>query len=90
MFKKLSKYKNLFLEEDTMELYQLVDGEMKPIEDGVLVLKQEFDFDDILIENNDDFSDPFAERLKLMDEKVENGEISCNLDNPEDCINCGS
>lgn len=90
MFKKLSKYKNLFLEEDTMELYQLLDGEMKPIEDGVLVLKQDYDFDDILIENNDDFSDPFAERLKLMDEKVENGEISCNLDNPEDCINCGS
>ena len=90
MFKKLSKYKNLFLEEDTMELYQLLDGEMKPIEDGVLVLKQDYDFDDILIENNDDFSDPFAERLKLMDEKVESGEISCNLDNPEDCINCGS
>ena len=90
MFKKLSKYKNLFLEEDTMELYQLVDGEMKPIEDGVLVLKQDYDFDGILIENNDDFSDPFAERLKLMDEKVRTGEISCNLDNPEDCINCGS
>ena len=90
MFKKLSKYKNLFLEEDTMELYQLLDGEMKPIEDGVLVLKQDYDFDDILIENNDDFPDTFAERLKLMDEKVRTGEISCNLDNPEDCENCGS
>ena len=30
------------------------------------------------------------ERLAAMDAKVASGEISCNLDSPEDCINCGS
>ena len=30
------------------------------------------------------------DRLAAMDEKVRNGEIKCNLDNPEDCEACGS
>lgn len=75
IFKKLSKYENLFLEKETEELYQLIGGEMQPIKDGVIVLKQK---------------DSFEDRLAAMDAKVESGEISCNTDNPEDCINCGS
>jgi carbamate kinase len=31
MFKKLSKYVNLFLEQESEELYQLKDGEMQPV-----------------------------------------------------------
>ncbi len=77
LLEKLSKYKNLFLDQESKELYQLLGGEMQPIKDGVIVLKEQE-------------LDPFAERLRLMDEKVRKGEISCNLDNPEDCINCGS
>ncbi len=79
LLEKLSKYKNLFLDQESKELYQLLGGEMQPIKDGVIVLKEQ-----------DQELDPFAERLRLMDEKVRKGEISCNLDNPEDCINCGS
>ena len=75
IFKKLSKYENLFLEKETEELYQLIGGEMQPIKDGVIVLKQK---------------DSFEDRLAAMDAKVESGEISCNTDSPEDCINCGS
>lgn len=75
IFKKLSKYENLFLEKETEELYQLIGGEMQPIKDGVIVLKQK---------------DSFEDRLAAMDAKVESGQISCNTDNPEDCINCGS
>lgn len=75
IFKKLSKYENLFLEKESEELYQLIGGEMQPIKDGVIVLKQK---------------DSLEDRLAAMDAKVESGEISCNTDNPEDCINCGS
>lgn len=32
----------------------------------------------------------FEERLSLMDEKIKEGVIKCNLDNPEDCEACGS
>lgn len=39
----------------------------------------------------DDFGMDFlSDKFKEGDKKVANGEISCNLDNPEDCINCGS
>ena len=77
MFKKLSKYENLFLEQESMELYQLVNGEMKPLQhDAVIGLKR----NDLSMED----------RFAAMDAKVASGEISCNLDNPEDCINCGS
>lgn len=34
--------------------------------------------------------DFLGDKFKDGDKKVESGEISCNLDNPEDCINCGS
>jgi hypothetical protein len=60
-----------------MELYQLVNGEMKPLQhDAVIGLKR----NDLSMED----------RFAAMDAKVASGEISCNLDNPEDCINCGS
>jgi secreted PhoX family phosphatase len=32
----------------------------------------------------------FEERLAIMDKKVKDGVIKCNLDNPEDCEACGS
>ena len=32
----------------------------------------------------------FEERLAMMDEKIKEGIIKCNLDNPEDCEACGS
>ena len=40
---------------------------------------------------DDEFGMDFlSDKFKEGDKKVANGEISCNLDNPEDCINCGS
>ena len=43
-------------------------------------------------EPQDEFGDMdfLSDKFKEGDKKVESGEISCNLDNPEDCINCGS
>ena len=43
-------------------------------------------------EPQDEFGDMdfLGDKFKEGDQKVESGEISCNLDNPEDCINCGS
>lgn len=42
-------------------------------------------------EIKDDFGMDFlSDKFREGDKKVESGEISCNLDNPEDCINCGS
>lgn len=35
-------------------------------------------------------TDFLSDRFKEADKKVESGEISCNLDNPEGCENCGS
>ena len=35
-------------------------------------------------------TDFLSDRFKEADKKVESGEISCNLDNPEDCEACGS
>jgi len=29
-------------------------------------------------------------RLQEQEAKIESGEISCNTDNPEECLNCGS
>jgi hypothetical protein len=41
--------------------------------------------------NDDEFGMDFlSDKFKDGDKKVANGEISCNLDNPEDCENCGS
>jgi len=39
-------------------------------------------------EFNVDFLD--QTKRKELDKKVETGEITCNLDNPEECENCGS
>ena len=39
-------------------------------------------------EFNVDFLD--KTKLKELDKKVETGEITCNLDSPEECENCGS
>jgi hypothetical protein len=42
-------------------------------------------------EIEEDFGMDFlSDKFKEGDKKVANGEISCNLDNPEDCENCGS
>lgn len=43
-------------------------------------MEEEFD--------NVDFLD--KAKLKELDKKVETGEITCNLDSPEECENCGS
>lgn len=89
IFRKLKNYKNLFLEKEEMKLYRLVNGEMKALGSGSV----------IYLEGNDHLSNEYPkeevpmsmqDRLAAMDEKVRTGEISCNLDNPEDCINCGS
>lgn len=87
IFEKLNEYKNLFLEKETKTLWELRNGEMTQIKYGTIVLRSE----NPAMSNEypkEDMS--FEDRLKAMDEKIENGEISCNLDNPEDCINCGS
>ena len=39
-------------------------------------------------EFNVDFLD--QTKRKELDKKVETEEITCNLDNPEECENCGS
>ena len=88
MFKKLSKYKNLFLEQDSMELYSLVNGEMQPISNEAVIQLQSSvneEYKRVTLEAMD-----MEDRLAAMDAKVASGEISCNLDNPEDCEACGS
>ena len=44
-------------------------------------LMKEEDFDDI-----ENFLD--QDKLKKQEQKIESGEITCNLDNPEDCESC--
>jgi|8_EtaG_2_1085327.scaffolds.fasta_scaffold253174_1 hypothetical protein len=34
------------------------------------------------------FLDP--KRLQEQEDKIESGEISCNMDDPDECLNCGS
>ena len=88
MFKKLSKYDNLFLEQDSMELYRLVNGEMQPISNEAVIQLQSSvneEYKRVTLEAMD-----MEDRLAAMDAKVASGEISCNLDNPEDCEACGS
>ncbi len=88
MFKKLSKYDNLFLEQDSMELYSLVNGEMQRIQSAAISAQKSKE--DKIIDALENQNTGFVDRLAAMDAKVASGEISCNLDNPEDCINCGS
>tara|TARA_R110002051_G_scaffold128394_2_gene202111 strand:+ start:195 stop:413 length:219 start_codon:yes stop_codon:yes gene_type:complete len=39
-------------------------------------------------ENEVNFLDP--KKLKEQEDKIKSGEISCNMDDPEECLNCGS
>ena len=87
-YKKIGK--NLFKDEEGNH-HEVVNGEMKPIKEdlgGAIIdpipappAKEELD----------DFGTDFlGDKFKEGDKKVESGEISCNLDNPEDCEACGS
>ena len=42
----------------------------------------------LIMEDEFDISFLDSEKLKKSQEKLENGEITCNLDNPEDCESC--
>ena len=93
-FNKLNKYKNLYLNRVTDTLYELSNGEFKEIKYGSIILKaenptlsNEYPKEPIIILGEVHGMD---ERLALMDAKVESGQITCNVDNPEDCLNCGS
>jgi len=100
MFKKLSKYDNLFLEQESMELYALMSGEMKRVDMVEKIMAEDDPIEDLKVRVYDQtelkstlrtsVNQSMEDRLAAMDAKVESGEISCNLDNPEDCINCGS
>ena len=70
----LKKIKGKFYDENGDE-WNVVDGNPVKVYNQK---EEEFDVDFL--------GDKFAE----ADKKVESGEISCNLDNPEGCENCGS
>ena len=76
---------NLFKGEDG-KTYKIQAGEMIPVFDAVI--------DPIPAQppkEDDEFGMDFlGDKFKEGDKKVESGEISCNLDNPEDCEACGS
>ena len=78
VFEKLNEYKNLFLEKETKTLWQVEKGQMQKIKYGTIILREE------------DPTQTFEERLAEMDKKVESGEITCNIDNPDDCEACGA
>lgn len=42
--------------------------------------------------HEEDFSCDFLDqdKLKKQEEKIKNGELVCNIENPEDCEACGS
>jgi len=82
VFQKLPNYFNLFIEKETWSLYSLQDGQMQPVENGSIIKIINIDFEDAL---ND-----FERRLAAMDEKIKSGEITCNIEDPENCENCGS
>lgn len=73
-FKRVPEKENLFTDEHG-KYYEVSGGEFTPVNNP---------------DESKDAELSFEERLALMDKKVASGEISCNLDNPEDCINCGS
>mgnify|MGYP003333731202 CR=1 FL=1 len=87
-FTRVEGEKNLFTDEHG-NFYSVLEGEMKPVDtdsdgDGS---NNQINVSDI----DDEFGMDFlSDKFKEGDKKVANGEISCNLDNPEDCINCGS
>ena len=82
VFQKLPNYFNLFIEKETWSLYSLQDNQMQPVENGSIIKIINIDFEDAL---ND-----FERRLAAMDEKIKSGEITCNIEDPENCENCGS
>jgi hypothetical protein len=82
VFQKLPNYFNLFIEKETWSLYSLQDSQMQPVENGSIIKIINIDFEDAL---ND-----FERRLAAMDEKIKSGEITCNIEDPENCENCGS
>lgn len=73
-FKRVEGKENLFTDEHGNH-YEINGGEFTPVNNP---------------DESKDAELSFEERLALMDKKVETGEISCNLDNPEDCEACGS
>ena len=88
IFEKLKHYKNLFLEKEEMKLYRLVNGEMKAVVHEAVIYLEPSDLSNEYPKEQVSMS--MQDRLAAMDEKVRNGEIKCNLDNPEDCEACGS
>jgi len=42
----------------------------------------------LIMEDEFDISFLDSEKLKKSQEKLESGEITCNLDDPEDCESC--
>ncbi len=82
VFQKLTDYCNLFIEKETWSLFSLQDGEMKPVKDGCIIKVIRF--------NEGDSLNEFERRLAAMDEKIRSGEITCNIEDPENCENCGS
>ena len=76
---------------DVVELEEKMAGSVKPewTDKGLKITVTQPDGKEEVLDEfgeMDFLSDKFTEG----DKKVANGEISCNLDNPEDCINCGS
>jgi hypothetical protein len=93
-FTKLNKYKNLYFNRVTDTLYEKHNNELREIKYGAIILKaenptmsNEYPKEPIIIMGEVHGMD---ERLALMDAKVDSGQIACNVDNPEDCLNCGS
>ena len=43
---------------------------------------------DNMEEDFDDISFLDQDKLKKQEKKIEDGEITCNIDNPEDCESC--
>ena len=82
VFQKLPNYFNLFIEKETWSLYSLQDGEMQPVKDGCTIK--------VIRLNEADAQNEFERRLAAMDEKIRSGEITCNIEDPENCENCGS
>lgn len=67
-----------FFKDENGTLHESVNGEMRPVPQPPKVEEDEFGMDFL------------GDKFKEGDKKVESGEISCNLDNPEDCEACGS
>jgi len=42
------------------------------------------------MEEDFDISFLDQDKLKKQEQKIESGEVTCNIDNPEDCEACGS